>query len=77
MIPAAERDRMLAVPLCGERVVLRLESIGVSRLADLAGRDPYDVMHDVNIEAGRVIWRPPMAILALSNLIDAAEREGG
>ena len=76
MIPAAERRRMLAVPLCGERVVLRLESIGVCGLADLRGRDPYDVMHEINLEAGRTIWRAPMAILALQNLIDAAGKCG-
>ena len=77
MIPAPEREQMLAVPLCGERVVQRLESIGVRRLADLRGRDPHDLMTEVNIEAGRVIWRPPMATRALANLVAAAEQDGG
>ena len=72
MIGEAERKRMRAVPLCGPRVVARLESIGVERLADLRGRDPYDLMQEVNIEAGRPIWRPPMAIRALENLVTAA-----
>ena len=72
MIAEAERKRMRAVPLCGPRVVARLESIGVERLADLRDRDPYDVMEEVNIEAGRPIWRPPMAIRALENLVTAA-----
>ena len=72
MIVEAERKRMRAVPLCGPRVVARLESIGVERLADLRGRDPYDLMQEVNIEAGRPIWRPPMAIRALENLVTAA-----
>ncbi len=76
MIAADERQKMLAVPLCGERVLLRLESIGVERLADLRGRDPWEVMHEINLEAGRPIWRAPMAVAALQNLIDAAEREG-
>jgi hypothetical protein len=76
MIRAAERDKMLAVRLCGERVLLRLESIGVERLADLRGRDPWDVMHEINLEAGRPIWHAPMAIAALQNLVGAAEREG-
>jgi hypothetical protein len=70
---ALERRKLLAVHLCGPRVVMRLESIGVERLADLAGRDPWDLMHEVNLQAGRTIWRPPMAILALQSLIDAAE----
>jgi hypothetical protein len=76
MIGACERQKMLAVRLCGERVLMRLESIGVRRLADLRGRDPWDVMHAINLEAGRPIWHPPVAIAALQNLTDAAEREG-
>jgi hypothetical protein len=73
MIAEAERKQMRAVPLCGPRVIARLESIGVERLADLQGRDPYDLMEEVNIEAGRPVWRPPMAIRALENLVAAAE----
>jgi len=76
MIAAAEREKMLAVHMCGERVIERLDSIGVRRLADLRGRDPWDLMHEVNLEAGRPIWRAPMAIIALQNLVDASEREG-
>lgn len=74
-IDAAERARMLAVALCGDRVLMRLESIGVRRLADLRDRDPWELMHEINLEAGRPIWRPPIAVEALQNLIDAAERE--
>lgn len=76
MIPAAERERMLAVPLCGPRVLMRLETIGIRRFADLAGRDPWELMHRINVHAGRPIWHAPMAIIALGNLIEAAERAG-
>jgi hypothetical protein len=31
-------------------------------------------MHQVNLAAGKVIWRPPMAIRALENLIAAANK---
>jgi hypothetical protein len=72
VIGEEERKKMRAVRLCGPRVVARLESIGVERLADLRGRDPYEVMTEVNLEAGRPIWRPPMAIRALENLVEAA-----
>ena len=65
---------MLQVHLCGPRVLRRLESIGVDALSDLRGRDPYDVMHEINLQAGRTIWRPPLAVVALQNLIDAAEQ---
>jgi hypothetical protein len=75
VISESEREKMRRVHLCGERVLARLESIGVTRLADLAGRDPWDVMHEINLQAGRVMWRPPLAVAALQNLIDAAERE--
>ena len=77
MILHAEREKMLDVPMCGERVIMRLESIGIERLSDLRGRDAHDLMHEVNIEAGREIWRPPLAITALENLIEAAYHERG
>jgi hypothetical protein len=70
-----ERSKMLAVPMCGPRVISRLESIGVQRLADLRECDPHDVMTEINMEAGRPIWRPPMATLALSNLVRPAGLE--
>ena len=75
MIADAEREKMLAVYMCGRRVVERLASIGVRRLADLRGRDPWDLMHEINLEAGRPIWQPPMAIIALQNLVEASEWE--
>jgi hypothetical protein len=75
MISAVERSRMLAVTLCGSRVIQRLEATGVRRLTDLRGRDPYEVLTEVNLAAGRPIWRPPMAIWALENLIAAAADE--
>jgi hypothetical protein len=34
------------------------------------------VRHEVNLQAGRPIWHAPMAVAALQNLVDAAEREG-
>jgi hypothetical protein len=77
MIPAEERTKILSVPLCGERVLKRLESIGVCSLAAVKGRDPWDLMSEINLEASRAIWHPPMAVQALQNLVDAAERETG
>ena len=75
MIADGEREKMLAVHMCGQRVVERLASIGVQGLADLRGRDPWDLMHEINVEAGRRIWKPPLALVALQNLVDASERE--
>jgi hypothetical protein len=55
---------------------MRLESIGVSRLRDLKGRDPWELMHEINLEAGKTIWRAPLAVQALQNAVDFAERDG-
>lgn len=75
MISARERRKMLTVPLCGPRVLMRLEAAGVERLADLRGRDAWELLDEVNLAAGRPIWHPPIAIQALMNLIAAANRE--
>jgi hypothetical protein len=57
-VAPTEREKMLAVRLCGPRVVARLESIGTTKLQDLPERDPYQPVHAVNIAAGRPIWHP-------------------
>jgi Pathogenicity locus len=75
VIDATECAKMQLVPLCGPRVVARLEAIGVRRLVELRGEDPFDLMERVNSSAGHPIWHPPMATRALENLIAAAEHE--
>ena len=74
-IPAAEREKMLAVRPCGPRVIARLEAIGVTQLRDLAERDSYQLVHEINIAAGRPIWHPPIATQPMANLIAAARQE--
>jgi hypothetical protein len=74
-IPASERAKMLAVRLCGPRVIARLESIGITKLRDLTERDPYQLVHEVNVATGRPIWHSPIATQAMTNLIAAAQRE--
>jgi hypothetical protein len=54
MIPPAERRKMLAVPLCGRRVVSRLEPIDIRSLRELADRDPTNSSSS-NLSAGRPI----------------------
>jgi hypothetical protein len=73
-IPVSERHKMLAVRCCGPRVIPRLESIGITKLRDLADRDPYQLVHEVNVAAGRPLWHTPMATQAMANLIAAAKR---
>jgi hypothetical protein len=77
MIDEADRREMLRVDLCGNRVVERLETIGIRRLSDLRGQDAEDLVERVNLAAGAPIWRPPIATRALMNLIDPAERRDG
>ena len=71
-IAEAERVRMRAVALCGERVIERLAAAGVTGLADLRGADPEDLVRRVNQAAGYPIWRSPRAVQAMANLIAAA-----
>ena len=71
-IPKGERTKMLAVRLCGPRVIARLESIGITKLQDLTDRDPDQLVPQVNIVAGRPICHPPVATRAMTNLIAAA-----
>ncbi len=72
MLPPAERKKMLAVPLCGPRVISRLEAIGIQSLRELADRDLDELVLAVNLSAGRPIWRPPIAHRAMHNLVTAA-----
>jgi hypothetical protein len=75
MILPPERRKMLAVPLCGPRVISRLEAIGIQSLRELADRDPDELVFAVNLSAGRPIWRPPMAHRAMENLVTAARED--
>ena len=55
MIPPPERRTMLAVPLCGPRVISGLEAIGIQSLHELADRDPDELVFAVDRSAGRPI----------------------
>jgi len=45
-------------------------------MGDLASRDPHDLVEEVNIEAGRPIWHPPLALRAMASLVGAANTPG-
>ena len=76
MISPAERQKMLAVPRCGPRVISRLEAIGVQSLRELADRDADELVFAVNLSPGRPLWGPPMAHRAMKNLVTAARAAG-
>ena len=48
---------------------------GITKRPDLADRDPYQLVHEINMAAGRPIWHPPIATQAMTNLLAAAQRE--
>ena len=76
MIPPPERRKMLAAPLCGPRVISRLEAIGIQNVHELADRDPDKLVFAANLSAGWPIWRPLMAHRAMENLVTAAREAG-
>jgi hypothetical protein len=75
MIAPDECEKMLAVRLCGPRVISRLDDVGIERLSDLADWSPEELVVAVNLAAGRPIWNGPIARQAMANLIQAARRQ--
>jgi hypothetical protein len=74
---AAERAKILAVPMIGPKVLSRLEAAGFSRLSDFAGMDAVALYGRIRT-ATRPVWMAKphsMAVAALQNLIDAANDE--
>ena len=71
-INATERKKMLAVRLCGPRVVTRLEAAGIETLTDLADWSPDELALAVNLAPSRPVWSGPIPFRAMENLIDAA-----
>ena len=73
MIAASEKKRMYNIPLVAENVVLQLEKIGVCQIEDLKGKTPTQVINEINEKAGHKVLAGPMAYMAITNLIDAAD----
>jgi hypothetical protein len=75
MTGQAERGKLPAARLCGERVPMRLAPAGVRRLPDLRARDRPDRMRQTSLLAGRPLWRAPIAAWAQPSRTGAG-REG-
>jgi hypothetical protein len=75
VIDKSERAKMRRVQLRGERVLYRLESIRSCLSPTSPVATPWEVMHEIDLQAELVIWRAPLAVAALPSLIDAAELE--
>lgn len=74
---AAERAKILAVPMIGPKVLARLEAAGIQRLSDVAGLNATDLYGRIRTAIAPVWMAKPhsMAVAALQNLIDAANDE--
>lgn len=74
---AEERERMLALKGVGTTVIDRLEQIGFSSLAQLAGEDPAVVTLRIARLMGSTCWHnSPQARAAISGIIALAGERG-
>ena len=64
---------MQSVPLCGPRILARLESIAVHRLSNVRVQDLFDLMDRVNLATADPIRRPLIETRALAELSAAPE----
>ncbi len=70
-----ERGQMLALKGVGVTVVTRLEQIGFSELAQLAGQDPADITYQISRAIGSTCWHnSPQARAAIQAIVDLARR---
>jgi len=75
MTGKAQKEKMPAAHLCGDRALTRPASIGVRRLPDLKDRAQRDLMHEISLQAGRrPSWHAPIAVQAQHNRNGAAQR---
>lgn len=66
---------MLVVAPMPLRVLMRLASIGVRRLADRRERDPWELMAENQPRGRPTRWRAPLPVQAPQDLFGAANRE--
>jgi hypothetical protein len=73
-----EKVKMLALKGVGITVVSRLEQLGYSSLAQLAGQDPAFITKLISDMIGSTCWHnSPMARRSIQAVIDLAEGEAG
>ncbi|NLR74551.1 hypothetical protein [Leeia aquatica] len=74
--PAAEREAMRALKGVGDTVINRLEQIGFSTLAQLAGQDPLVITRQISQMMGSSCWHnSPLARGAITAIVQLAERQ--
>lgn len=74
--PDAERAALLAVKGVGPTVIERLETIGITSLAELARQDVDGICTQVSLMLGSTCWRnSPMARAAIAAAIARAQSD--
>ena len=72
--PDAERATLLTVKGVGPTVIERLETIGITSLAELARQDVDGICTQVSLMLGSTCWRnSPMARAAIAGAIARAQ----
>ncbi|PIT12584.1 helix-hairpin-helix domain-containing protein [Snodgrassella alvi] len=72
---ATEKAVLLTVKGVGEKVILRLEQMGIDSLAKLAQANPQDITEQAASLVGSSCWKnSPQAKTAISMAVDFARR---
>lgn len=71
MISDDERKSMLRAHSIGPKMISYLQDIGITRLDDLKGADPLEIVMRVDISVGRKHMNS-LGVAALRNLIELA-----
>ncbi|WP_439502501.1 hypothetical protein [Aminobacter ciceronei] len=71
MISDDERKSMLRAHSIGPKIISYLQDIGITRLDDLKGADPLEIVMRIDISVGRKHMNS-LGVAALRNLIELA-----
>ena len=71
MISDDERKSMLRAHSIGPKIISYLQDIGITRLDDLKGADPIEIVMRIDISVGRKHMNS-LGVAALRNLIELA-----
>ncbi|PIT06724.1 hypothetical protein BGI30_11950 [Snodgrassella alvi] len=72
---ATEKAALLMVKGIGEKVILRLEQMGIDSLAKLAQANPQDITEQAASLVGSNCWKnSPQAKAAISMAVDFAQK---
>lgn len=71
----SERALLVKVKGVGDKVIDRLEQIGINSLAQLAEEDPQDITQQIARLVGSSCWKnSPQAKMAISSAVEYAQQ---